>query len=273
VTARRTAAVRAAVAAAERLGLRGCRGTVIADSNNTIVGLEPSAVVAKVGTSPFRRDLGRELEVAAHLVGAGAPVVTPSDVVPPGPHREGGLELTFWRRYRNRGRIVDGRVAGDALRALHESFAGFATELPPFETHLADAGRLLARDRALPTLAALDRAFLRTLHAELTDALAPRAFDRRPLHGEPHLGNLLDTDEGPFWLDLESACSGPLEWDLASLPDESASAFEQVDDELLALLRRAKSLCVAVWCWRQPDRAPEVGEAAHVHLRLLRAGY
>jgi hypothetical protein len=31
-----------------------------------------------------------------------------------------------------------------------------------------------------------------------------------------------------------------------------------------------RSLCVAVWCWAQPERAPEVDEAADVHLRLLR---
>jgi hypothetical protein len=270
---RRAAAVRAAVAAAEHLGLGGCRGTVIADSNNTIVGLEPAPVVAKVATSPFGRDLGREVEVAGHLAAAGAPVAAPSDVLPPGPHREDGLELTFWRRYPNRGRVVDGRAAGEALRALHAGFDGLDTELPPFESHVASAASLLGDDAALPTLPAGDRAFLGAVHAELAEALAVRSLDRRPLHGEPHLGNLLDTDEGPRWLDLESACLGPLEWDLASLPSDAAGVFDSVDEELLALLRRAKSLCVAVWCWRQPDRAPEVREAAHVHLRLLRAGY
>jgi len=40
--------------------------------------------------------------------------------------------------------------------------------------------------------------------------------------------------------------------------------------EQLTLLRRMRSLCVAVKCWIDPERASEVGEAAVVHLRLLR---
>lgn len=40
--------------------------------------------------------------------------------------------------------------------------------------------------------------------------------------------------------------------------------------ELLTLLRAAGSLCVAVKCWMQPGRAPEVAEAAQLHLAWLR---
>ena len=273
MSGRRTRAVRAAVAAAERLGLHGSTGRVIADSNNTIVALEPAPLVAKVGTSPFDRDLGRELAVAAHLAGAGAPVVEPSTLVPAGPHREDGLELTFWRRYANAGRVVDGAEAGAALRALHAGFAGLTVALPAFETQLAAAAGLLADSSALQALPADDRAFLRAVQSELDSTLQGRLLERRPLHGEAHFGNLLSTDEGPRWVDLEAACVGPVEWDLASLPAEAADAFPGVDEELLSVLRRAKSFCVAVWCWAQPDRAAEVHEAAHVHLRLLRAGF
>src|SRR5699024_10902362 len=44
------------------------------------------------------------------------------------------------------------------------------------------------------------------------------------LHGDAHRGNLLHDPEGTWrWGDLEEACRGPIEWDLAvlgSTPDE-----------------------------------------------------
>jgi len=36
------------------------------------------------------------------------------------------------------------------------------------------------------------------------------------LHGEPHDGNRISTAAGIRWIDFESCCVGPLEWDLAS---------------------------------------------------------
>jgi hypothetical protein len=49
------------------------------------------------------------------------------------------------------------------------------------------------------------------------------------------------------------------------------AAFPSVDRNVLDLLRRFRSLAVAVKCWMEPDRDPELAEAAAVHLRLLRA--
>jgi hypothetical protein len=71
-------------------------------------------------------------------------------------------------------------------------------------------------------------------------------------------------------LDFETACRGPLEWDLAALDDAALTLFPRVDRELILLLRRMRSACVAAKCWTEPTRAPDVFEAAHVHLKLLR---
>ena len=92
----------------------------------------------------------------------------------------------------------------------------------------------------------------------------------RPIHGSPHAGNWLQTTEGLLLLDFETACRGPLEWDLAALDDAAVRLFADVDLELVALLRRMRSACVAAKCWVEPDRAPEVREAARIHLKLLR---
>ena len=58
----------------------------------------------------------------------------------------------------------------------------------------------------------------------------------QPLHGEPHEANRLHTAAGIRWIDFEDACRGPIEWDLAFLPERSLAAFGQVDRELLDLL-------------------------------------
>jgi hypothetical protein len=73
---------------------------VLKDSNNTIVRLVPSSIVAKVGTSlhgSSSEALAREVDVARHLAAAGGPVVPPADELPPGPHRHAGLAVTFSR--------------------------------------------------------------------------------------------------------------------------------------------------------------------------------
>src|SRR5262245_42289146 len=37
----------------------------------------------------------------------------------------------------------------------------------------------------------------------------------RPLHGSPHRGNIVVTRTGIWFLNFETACTSPLEWDLA----------------------------------------------------------
>jgi hypothetical protein len=60
------------------------------------------------------------------------------------------------------------------------------------------------------------------------------------------------------------------EWDWASLPNSALAGVRSVDDDLLAVLRDFRSLCVAVWCLLEPDRVSEVREAVEFHLARLR---
>ncbi|MBA3717909.1 MAG: aminoglycoside phosphotransferase family protein [Actinobacteria bacterium] len=270
---RRERAVRAAVAAAREHGLDPTSPAVLQDWNNTIVRLAPLPLVAKVSTSPLAdgsRSLAREVDVAAHLAARGAPVIPPATLLPPGPHLVEGLVLTMWEYCA--GHPVgetDGESAGRALAAVHAAFLDYPKELPSFDVQTDEVGRLLKGRGTLPALTRTDREFLREQHAVIADALALQRFEERPLHGEAHLGNVLRAADGLRWFDFESACRGPVEWDVTTLPEHGRGAYE-VDGELLRLLGRARSLCVAAWCWVQPDRAPEVAQAARVHLRLLR---
>ena len=97
------------------------------------------------------------------------------------------------------------------------------------------------------------------------------AFDyaERTLHGEPHDGNLIATDNGRRWIDLEAVCLGPLEWDLAFLDEDAVSSFPNVDHELLALLRVLNSALVATWCWSRAEY-PEMRRHAEFHLERVK---
>jgi len=268
-------ALEAAEGVAAWLGVGVDQPAILSDSNNTIVLLSPAPIVAKVGTSHFRdaelESLTRELAVAAYLTRLGAPVVAPAHAVHPGPHRWHNLTLTLWQYTPSLKEEVarePAEIAG-VLSAVHEALVGYPGELPRFDIELADARRLLLADRS-PTLPLSARRFLLGVVDELQETLPPRIADFRPLHGSPHGGNWIYTAEGPLLLDFETACLGPLEWDLAALDDAALEFFKEIDLELVAQLRRMRSVCVAAKCWVEPTRASEVRDAAHVHLKLLR---
>jgi aminoglycoside phosphotransferase (APT) family kinase protein len=152
--------------------------------------------------------------LAGALSAAGAAVVPPSDLLPPGPHRHDGAVLSFWTRVHLRPDRPTPRDAGTALARLHEVLAGLAVpDQRPLDTPLDDLAAFVARGREWGVgTPVLDRLGQRLA------ALRPRlGGEVRQLHGDPHPGNLLATPAGWLWGDLEDSCTGPLEWDLACL--------------------------------------------------------
>ncbi len=247
---------------------------LLEDWTNTIVRVEPTRIVAKVGTSHFRdarlESLERELAVAIHLAARGAPVIRPTQEVPAGPHHYRGLMLTLWQYVEPiPGASVAPEQMATALTLVHDALAHFKPPLPRFIVELDDARRLLQRQRS-PRLEPPDRRYLLDTVSELQTALGSLGGAWQPLHGSPHAANWLPSEDGPLLLDFETACQGPVEWDLAALADDALGRFPAADHELISIMRRMRSVCVAAKCWVSPDRSPEVREAAEVHLNLLR---
>jgi Phosphotransferase enzyme family len=265
----RAVAWEAALDVAAGLGLRAEHPVVLADRNNTIIRL--GSIVAKVGTSHFRdarlESLQRELAVSAHLAARGAPVIPPARDLPPGPHQSRGMTVTLWEYVEP---VPDAAPAPSelaaAIKLVHEALGSFAGSLPRFDLELEDAKALLHPDRS-PALQAEDRRFLLSVIAELEATLPPGGS---PLHGSPHADNWLMSADGPLLLDFETACRGPVEWDLTTLGDDVHAFFPDADRELISSLGRMRSVCVAAKCWVAPERAPQLREAAEVHLKLLR---
>jgi Phosphotransferase enzyme family len=241
--------VEAAVMLARRFGVAVADPVTLSDSNNVVVWLWPAPVVAKVGTGHHRR-LGVELAVAGHLAASGAPVVAPASQVPQVVHRAGGFHVTCWDYHPGPGREPAAGERAAALARVHEGLGGYRGRLPSWRAELAAVADVLGDPARAPALPPGDRALLLCALERFAAELARYPAAARPLHGSPHTGNIVVTGAGIRFLDFETACTGPLEWDLAHAGPETALAYPgRLDPALLGLCRGLVSVKTAAWCW------------------------
>ena len=179
--------------------------------------------------------------------------------------------MKFWRYHAHDPRAVwCGRAAAEPLAQLHRALDSYSGPLASFlERRVRRTGEVLADPATQARFPAADGVFLLRTYVSIMSSLERRTLERRALHGDPHRGNLLVSGEGYTMIDFESVCSGPQEWDLSALPGHGAGVLT-VDEELLMLLRRLRSLCVAVWCSLRRSRSNELESAGRMHLELLR---
>lgn len=264
-------AVAAAVAVAQAHGLRCDEPVVLGDAWHVLVHLRPLPLVARVTSGALAvdpEDVVRELDIARHLARAGAPVVEPSDLLDPGPHEHGGHVLVFWRYLVAEGEL-DPAAAGRGLRGIHEA-------LVDYEGELGSAGHPESVERMLAALAASD-------DVELLRELAARELPPgQALHGDAHLFNCIPTATGPVWHDLETACRGPREYDLAALvlsdrsddPDPAAraalDAYGPYDEALLEDALPVYAAWVAASFMTAVARRPDAASALERQMQFLR---
>ena len=238
------------LAVARRLGLPADDPRVLRDKTNVLVHLAPAPVVARV---PLTFTLARapewfaqEVELAAFLAARGAPVAPPAE--DPGPHEHDGLLVTLWAYVDHDVARADPAAGGRSLRELHDALAGYPGSLPACDRREEVADLLR---RLTPSILASAEE-LEALRAAVT-RLEPLP-EGRPLHGDAHLRNVLWTPEGPLWSDLENACSGPVEFDLAALvwrdipgSDEALAAYGEHDPALVEAVQPALAILLAAW--------------------------
>jgi len=265
-------AVGAAMRAAAFHRIEPVTPTVIQETNNVVVRLSPD-IIAKVGRWPHSADaLRREHAVAMHLAAAGALVGPPVADVGPFVDDATGFVVTIWHALDiDPEKGVAPAEAARELRAIHEHLARYDGTLPDVREHVELARAALDNDDAMAALPPPGRDILRGAIDSLTDRVAEPAAVMQVLHGEPHLGNVLATRDGPRWIDFEGACVGPLEWDVAFLPAEAEHVFDdRIDARRMALARTLISACVATWCWVRADIDGMLGHARH-HLERVSA--
>jgi hypothetical protein len=266
------AAIADAIALARECGVRVNTGLPLRSTNNVVLWLEPSMVVAKIGLGR-RSNLRRELEVALELASLGAPVGEPAPEIPAIVHSRRGVDFSFWRYHpQPPSQQVPGRQIARQLRVLHECLARTSPELrsrlPGYLDELHYARAVLGDASATPKLATDDREVLAAAFDSLEAALrslAP-ASAHRPIHGSPHSYNVLIDDDQPRFIDFETTCSGPLEWDVAYVECGAEDGYgESLNSELLWTCRSIVSVMTAALCWADVDRG-DLREHAEMHL-------
>jgi len=242
-------------------------------TNNAVVWLSPSPVVAKI--SKEHDKAGRELSVVRELVELAAPVVPPVDLGIEQPVSIDEKAITFWR-YEPQDDVLEptaGQIA-ECLFRLHSKLASMRDRaaFPTFVEPLMNAVRALERPDCSPELVEVDRALLRKTLIDGIARLAKMTRTEQVIHGSPHRFNILVVDAAPQFIDFETVELGPLEWDLAHLEPEVADLYPgEFDHQVLALCRVMVSAATSTWCWEGLDRGSDMQSHAQHHLEIVRS--
>ena len=265
-------AVAAAMSIAAALGLTSTDAIVLQNSNRLALRLLPCDVLARVA-SVAQHVRQFEVELAQRLAESGSPVGAVDPRVEPRVYERDGFVVTLWTYYEP---VATGDVSpadyANALERLHAGMRKLDVTTPHFTDRVAEAQQLVDSRERTPALADADRELLSNTLRSLRRAIADRGAPEQLLHGEPHSGNVLNTKNGPLFIDLETCCRGPVEFDLAHVPEEVSERYTGADQELLGECRAIVLAMVAAWRWDAGDQLPNGQRAARELLSALRAG-
>lgn len=265
-------AVAAAMSIASSLGLTAGEAVVLHDSNKLTLRLLPCDVLARVAPAGQHQVARFEVGLAQRLAARGCPVGTPEPRVEPRVHQRDGFAVTLWTYYAPvPPREVPAAGYAHALERLHAGMRGLDVPAPHFTDRVEQAQRLVADRRRTPALADADRKLLGGTLRDLRRAIGERAGAGQLLHGEPHPGNLLSTENGPLFVDLETCCRGPVEFDLAHAPEEVAEHYPGADPRLLRECRVLVLAMITAWRWDRDDQLPDGRRLGVEWLGRLRA--
>jgi Ser/Thr protein kinase RdoA (MazF antagonist) len=263
--------VAAATSIATALDLAVDDVIVLHDSNRLTLRLRPCDVLARVAqaghrTAPF------EIELAQRLAETDSPVAALDARVEPLVYERDGFDVTLWTYEPPAPQGVSPGEYAHALERLHDGMRRLDVSTPRYTDRVAEALDTVEQLDRSPALADADRELLsRTLRRQ-SRAIDDGAAAEQLLHGEPHPGNVLSTMDGPLFVDLETCCRGPVEFDLAHVPIAVSERYPNADHDVLSDCRGLVLAMVAAWRWDREDRLPNGQRAAHDLLHALREG-
>ena len=285
-------AVAAAAATASSLGLKTQDAVILHNSNRIAVRLSPSDVLARVApegyeSAPF------EIDVAVRLAETDCPIAEPDPRVEPRVYVRDGFAITLWTYFEPVPRAVTPREYANALKRLHDGMRtvdDIAT--PHFTDRVDEALRLVDNAELSPELADADRELLSNALHNLTRAILDRSVTEQLVHGEPHAGNVLATKRGLLFIDLQTVCRGPIEFDIAhcsphtsaadddagsswylspALPEAVAAEYPAANLDLVRMCWMLMLAMVAAWRWDKEDQFPNGRQMGNEFTNELRA--
>ncbi|MEW2529883.1 aminoglycoside phosphotransferase family protein [Streptomyces sp. NPDC047071] len=266
-----TRAVAAATSVAASLGLPVSSAIMLHNSNKLSLRLTPCDVFARV--APVGQEVAQfEVELAQRLAETGCPVCPLEPRVVPRVYTRDGFTVTLWTYYQPVTPHVSPADCAKALELLHADMRKVDMPSPRFTDRVTEAEEVVADPDRSPELADADRVFLAGRLASLRRAIEERGAVEQLLHGEPHPGNVLSTERGPLFIDLETCCRGPVEFDLAHVPEAVCEHYPDIDQGLLDECRQLVLAMVAAWRWELGDQFPKGRLFGEELLRALHGG-
>lgn len=264
-------AIDAAVSIAVALDLPADDATVLQSSNKLALRLLPCEVFARVAPvghehAPF------EVEIAQRLAETESPVAALEPRVEPRGYERDGFEVTLWTYYQPASPEISPTGYADALERLHAGMRRVDVPTPHFTDRVEEAEQLVTSRDLTPELTDADREMLGSTLRRLQRSIRDHGAAEQLIHGEPHRGNVLSTANGPLFVDLETCCRGPVEFDLAHVPQTVSEQYPDVDQALLRDCRQLVLAMVAAWRWDRGDQFPNGMPFGRELLSVLRAG-
>jgi aminoglycoside phosphotransferase (APT) family kinase protein len=265
-------ALAAAMSTASALGLAVDDAIVLHNSNKLTVRLLPCDVVARV--APVAHQVAQfEIGLAQRLAESESPVAVPDPRAEPRVYEGDGFVVTLWTYYQP---VMSGEGSpadyANALERLHSGMRKLDLRTPHFTDRVEEAQHLVETTHLTPDLADADRKLLITTLRSRRQAIVGRGAAEQLLHGEPHPGNVLSTKSGLLFIDFETCCRGPVEFDLAHVPEDVSECYAGADQDLLSQCRALVLAMVAAWRWDLGDQLPDRQRAARALLSALREG-
>src|SRR5437762_8826523 len=257
---------------ASSLDLRVDDAIVLHESNKLTVRLLPCDVLARV--APVGHQVAQfEIELAQRLAESESPVAALEPRVEPRAYERDGFVVTLWTYYEPATpRDVSPADYAHALERLHAGMRTFDVPAPHFTDRVERAQYLVASRDRTPALTDADRQFVGDTLRSLRGVVGESGGAEQLLHGEPHPGNVLITKNGLLFIDLETCCRGPVEFDLAHSPEEDSECYPGADQDLLRDYRGLVLAMVAAWRCDRADQLPDGERAGRELLSALRHG-
>lgn len=266
-------AVEAASATASAAGLSVDDAAVIHDSNRLVLRLMPCNVVARIAPMVYQASARLEVEAAGQLAETDSPVAALEPRVEPRAYVRDRFVMSMWTYYEP----VPSRALLPAhyahlLERLHTGMRQIDITAPHFMDRVADTQQVVASRDVTPELADADRELLANTLGNLRRSIVERGAAEQLLHGEPHPWNVLNTKNGPLFIDFENCVRGPVEFDLAWVPEEVSQRYSDADQELVGECRGLMLAIVAACRWRRDDQHPSGRRSGTEFLSALREG-
>jgi hypothetical protein len=264
-------AVAAARSSAEAFDLRVDDAVVLQNSNKLALRLLPCTVFARV--AHVGQEIAQfEVDLAQRLAETASPVAALEPRVEPRVYEHDGFAVTLWTYYEPVSpREVAPAEYAQVLARLHAGMREINLPAPHFTDRVAEAQQLVGSRELTPELPDADRELLSNTLRSLRRAITERGGAEQLLHGEPHPGNLLRTKQGLLFVDLETCCRGPVEFDIAHVPDEVSEHYGDADQELVGMCRILVLAMVAAWRWDRDDQFPNGRQMGTEFLSQIRA--